>query len=466
LGPAQELVRGPGAAEAPAPPALEVLGSIPSLGEHLAAYDLLITHFGLSAFEALHAGVPVILVSPGPYHRRLAETAGFVSAGIGSSGARRLGRLLSRLLRDPEALANLRERCRSLARRHGLAGEQTKSFAELIAAFQPRFLTRRCPCCGETGGPAPARFPRRSFRRCPRCGLIYQSRIDEPPIEYAREYFFEFYKQQYGKTYIEDFPNLTAMAERRLARILPLLPKSERPKTMLPESPPPGNPDKSPQPFPPRLLDIGCAYGAFLQAASRSGFRVLGLDPAEDAIRHVRDTLGLPAHQGFFPPGGSAELGPAASFAVISLWYVIEHFRDPAGALEECRRLLMDGGVLAFSTPSASGISGKSSPAAFLEQSPQDHWTIWSPRICRRLLKTFGFGVRRIVITGHHPERFPLLGRFCRNAKGPAHRLLLLLSRAFRLGDTFEVYAVKESRRPFAPPERLKSVPGAIRNDT
>lgn len=418
--------QGTWAGEEQPPEKFRVLRGIPSLGEHLAEYDLLITHFGLSAFEALHAGVPVILVSPGPYHQRLARAAGFVSAGIGGAGARRLEKLLFRDLGD------LRERCRSLARRHGLAGGGKRRFAELILSFRPQFLTRRCPCCGDSAKSALARFPRRSFYRCLRCGAVYQSRIDEPPIEYAREYFFEFYKKQYGKTYIEDFPNLISMAEKRLARIFPLLP---------------GAPEK---PEGARLLDIGCAYGAFLQAASRAGFDVLGLDPAEDAVRYVRDTLGLQARQGFFPPGEEVKglSGPSAagSFSAITLWYVIEHFRDPAGALEEGRRLLADGGVLAFSTPSFSGISGRTS-RAFLEKSPEDHWTVWSPRTCRGILKRRGFAVRRIVVTGHHPERFPLLGRFCGGKKGPAYRFLFLLSRIFGLGDTFEVYAVKESRQ-------------------
>jgi SAM-dependent methyltransferase len=412
-----------------------VLRAIPSLGEHLAEYDLLVTHFGLSAFEALHAGIPVLLVSPGPYHQRLARTAGFVSAGIGAPGARRLGRRLSRC-RDVRgrAFRDLEERCRSLARRHGVAGER-KSFAGFMDALRPQFLVRRCPCCGDSAGPVLARFPRQSFRRCPRCGLIYQARIDEAPIEYKGEYFFELYRRQYGRTYLEDFPNLLSMAERRLARIFPLLPGD-----LLPGAP--GKPERPPL----KLLDIGCAYGAFLQAASCSGFDVLGLDPAEDAVRYVRDTLGLPARRGFFPSGDTAGTppGPAASFSVLSLWYVIEHFPDPAGALEEGRRLLREGGVLAFSTPSFSGISGRSSLKTFLEKSPGDHWTIWSPRICRKILRRHGFRVKKILITGHHPERFPLLGPRC--GKGPVYRFLSLLSRIFGLGDTFEVYAVKESR--------------------
>jgi SAM-dependent methyltransferase len=261
-------------------------------------------------------------------------------------------------------------------------------------------------------------------------------------MEYKREYFFELYKRQYGRTYIEDFPKLLSMAERRLARISPLIPGALISGALIP-----GAPSKPERP-PPKLLDIGCAYGAFLQAASRSGFDVLGLDPAEDAVRYVRDNLGLQARRGFFPSGDAAgePLGPAASFSVLSLWYVIEHLPDPARALEEGRRLLHEGGALAFSTPSFSGISGRSSLKTFLEKSPGDHWTIWSPRICRKILRRHGFRVKRIVVTGHHPERFPLPGGLCRNEKGPVRRFLLLLSRIFGLGDTFEVYAVKESR--------------------
>jgi SAM-dependent methyltransferase len=414
---------------------LTVLPVIPALGERLAEYDILITHVGLTAFEALRAGVPVILVSPSPYHQLLARTAGFISAGRGAPALRRLPEILSRDWRD------LRETCRSLALRLG-AGPGTKKerLAGLVNTIRPGFLTRRCPCCGDSGAafhPAAARFPRRIYRRCPRCGAVYMGRIDEPPIEYGKAYFFEFYKKQYGKTYIEDFPNLTAMGERRLSRILPLLSRGlgiRRPGAAGGEG------------GAPKLLDIGCAYGAFLLAASRSGFDALGLDPAEDAAAYIRNTLNLPALRGFFPLGkkGEAEgdsLIPG-SFSAITLWYVIEHFADPAGALEEAWLLLKDGGVLAFSTPSFSGVSGRKSRKTFLEKSPEDHWTIWSPGTCRRILKLHGFTPWKIVVTGHHPERFPLLGRFC-GTKGLAYRVVFLLSRIFRLGDTFEVYAVK-----------------------
>jgi 2-polyprenyl-3-methyl-5-hydroxy-6-metoxy-1,4-benzoquinol methylase len=192
----------------------------------------------------------------------------------------------------------------------------------------------------------------------------------------------------------------------------------------------------------PDLLDIGCAYGPFLAAAREEGFTPQGIDPAEDAVLYVNQTLNIPAAQGFFPlPLFTFHF---SLFTCITLWYVIEHFRDCVPVFAEIRKLLKPGGVLAFSTPSSSGISGRSSLKRFLENSPADHRTIWSPASCKKVLKAAGFTVKKIVICGHHPERFPLLGKFAKSKKSPLYGLLSAVSRVFGLGDTFEVYSVRD----------------------
>jgi len=100
--------------------------------------------------------------------------------------------------------------------------------------------------------------------------------------------------------------------------------------------------------------------------------------------------------------------------------------------------------VLAFSTPSSYGISARKNMRVFLSKSPQDHWTIWSPRLCKKVLARYGFKLCKVVVTGHHPERFPVLGKLVQSGKKCClYQLLLFISRIFRLGDTFEAYAVK-----------------------
>jgi SAM-dependent methyltransferase len=417
---------------------VNVTGKFPGLKEHLAEYDLLITHFGLGAFEAVYARLPVLLISPTAYHEKLARNAGFFSLGRGGRGLRRLG--ICSLNR--EFLEGLKKRTLEIARRYGLEKDQCKKdqsgsgqredmgfFINSLSLRAPR----NCPACGGKAGPAAgvlARFPEETYRRCPRCGLIYLSRLNAPPVEYERDYFFGFYKKQYGKTYLEDFPNLKETGRRRLAHIGNLLPGASAGLS---------------------LLDIGCAYGPFLAAAAEAGFSPSGVEPAEDAARYVKEELGFPAWRGVFPDAlpGEFRHSREAGFDVITLWYVLEHFKEPGQTLREIHRLLKDGGVLAFSTPSFSGISGRKHMRAFLKSSPPDHWTVWSPGICKKILGRYGFRLRRIVVTGHHPERFPVLGRFIQpDKKGTLRRLLLRVSRLFGLGDTFEVYALKAALKP------------------
>jgi 2-polyprenyl-3-methyl-5-hydroxy-6-metoxy-1,4-benzoquinol methylase/spore coat polysaccharide biosynthesis predicted glycosyltransferase SpsG/predicted RNA-binding Zn-ribbon protein involved in translation (DUF1610 family) len=398
---------------------VNVIKTIPNLVDHLTDYDLIITHYGITAFEALYRGVPVLLVSPGNLHEKLAKAAGFYSLGVGKTAAKKIKRLLFRRgAINHLFLEHLGERCSALAAKYGLNHTPRQSLAQLINGVTPD-VSRNCPACGaELRDPALARYAERTYHRCPHCGIIAMNRLTPPPIEYGKEYFFEQYQQQYGKTYIEDFPNLTAMAKRRLAVIKNLFLRTADDNT-------------------PRLLDIGCAYGPFLAAAREEGFSPCGIDPAEDAVRYVTDTLGIPAVQGFFPEVSGGECD------VVSLWYVIEHFRDCVPVLAEIRKLLKSGGVLAFATPSFTGISGRASLNNFLERSPADHWTIWSPTVAKKVLKTAGFTVKKVVNSGHHPERFPLLGKYARNKKSPLYGLLLAISKIFSLGDTFEVYAVK-----------------------
>jgi hypothetical protein len=110
--------------------------------------------------------------------------------------------------------------------------------------------------------------------------------------------------------------------------------------------------------------------------------------------------------------------------------------------LSEIRKLLKSGGILAFSTPSFSGISGRSSLKKFLSNSPGDHFTIWSPGTCKKALELAGFKVKKIIVSGHHPERFPLFGKLAKSKASPFYWLLLAASKLFGLGDTFEVFAV------------------------
>jgi len=414
--------------EVEALPNVRVIEAIPRLAEHLGEYGLVVTHYGITAFEALHARTMVLLASPTAYHAKLAKAAGFFTFNPKSLHAE---------ARSRGGENELKSHCEELAARYGL-DKEGESLADLCSGFSP-LVYRCCPVCGaDAPVNSVCRFKDRTYRRCGKCGIIFMDRSCPPPIEYEREYFFESYKRQYGKTYLEDFQNIKAEGKRRLKIINSIFPAKKSGEAR-------------------SLLDIGCAYGPFLDAAREEGFSPAGIDPSEDAVRYVQQELSIPAVQGFFPhsplpiPNSSFLIShsplpiPHSSFNVVTLWFVIEHFTDLKTVLAEVKKILKPGCLLAFSTPSFSGVSGRSSLRRFLSASPADHFTIWSPVTCKKALAFYGFKVKKTVSIGHHPERFPLLGKLAKSKKSPLYKPLLAISKIFGLGDTFEVYAKEKS---------------------
>ncbi|MCL2719860.1 MAG: methyltransferase domain-containing protein [Treponema sp.] len=407
------------------PEYVKIIESIPNLSQHLCEYDLVITHYGLTAYEAAFAGVPVLLAHPTNYHRKLAKAAGFLEFN-------KIHDLIKKFNHGVHGEHGGRMNFRTInsVKLRDLRGSfsNNNSIAELVNTFSP-VVNRSCPVCGAETGKNLSRLSDRTYRRCGKCAVIYMDRITEPPIEYEKEYFFENYKKQYGKTYLEDFENIKNSGKNRLKIIKTLLPLCAsaplRDETRLPS-----------------LLDIGCAYGPFLKAAQEEGFAPFGIDPAEDAVRYVQQELKIPAIQGFFPNTELTNQGNK-TYDVVTLWFVIEHFTNCVTVLKEISRLLKPGGILAFSTPSYSGISGSSNLKKFLSQSPADHFTIWSPKMCKKALLLAGFKVKKISVVGHHPQRFPVLGKFAKNKNSPVYFLLMAISKLFGLGDTFEVYSIK-----------------------
>jgi len=407
------VVAGPLFGDREWPKGIRVVKNPRSLQPLFARHDLLATHFGMAAFEALAAGLPVVLFNPTTYHRSLARAAGIPEIGVRKVRIHAFRRLLAdsgRLEADVERYR------RTLANSSGetLAGH----LARLRGASDDR-----CPACGRTG-PVIGRFPLRTYRRCLACRIDYLQSFDGPKRTYGKGYFFREYRAQYGKSYLEDFASIEATGRGRIALIERAL---GRRTTELPRG---------------TIVDVGCAYGPFLAAARDTGWPCFGIDVSSDAVSYVRKVLKLPAA---CLPLERLERGrvPGARIDAITLWYVIEHLNDLDGALRRLAGLLDPGAVLAFSTPNGRGISSRSSKRSFLDASPPDHRTILAPRGLRRLLARYGFRLAAIRVTGHHPERFPgLVGRLARRGT-VGHATVLAASRLARLGDTFEAYAVR-----------------------
>ena len=393
---------------------IKFIQPVHNLKEKLSEYDLVVTHYGFTAFEALAAGCGVILLGTSQLHVNLAIKYGFACLPVGQINDENA---LSLLKNIPSLYPD------SPFTKEGAGKKNLGQFVKILALGK-RFS---CPVCRDqdssTENPIVARTSLHTFRRCRSCGMLYMSWTYASDKNYNSSYFFEDYKKQYGKTYLDDFKNIKKQCVRRTSVVDMLYRSAHKAVT-------------------PAVLDIGCAFGPYLDAANDAGWQVYGTDISKEAVDYVQNTLHYPASMAKFP-----EFDPVSEFGVknfdaVTMWYVIEHFQDLDSVLRGVSKILKKGGIFAFSTPSASGVSAHFSPQSFFQNSPTDHFTLWEPGRAASILKKYGFKVCKIVSTGHHPERFPNL----RGQKSTSLKFALFsgASHFFGLGDTFEVYCKKE----------------------
>jgi SAM-dependent methyltransferase len=137
-----------------------------------------------------------------------------------------------------------------------------------------------------------------------------------------------------------------------------------------------------------RLLDVGCAGGAFLVAARDAGFQVQGVEPSIWLSSYGRKEYQLDIRQGILKPG----MFPENSFDVISYWDVIEHIADPRAALKLVHSLLKPDGFLWVNYPDIGSLVAK----ALGWRWPfwlSVHLNYYDPRSMRRQLSDAGFSV-------------------------------------------------------------------------
>ncbi len=391
------------------PRGVSVVRGVDRLADLLPAYDVVFTHFGVTALEALACGVPAILLNPGAYHQRLGRASGIPCIGIRTPRMETLRRFLA----DGEAIRRFVDRFNEKVRPRAnglLAGS--------LRSMRPQG-SPRCPVCGRDGNRVLARFPDRTYRLCAGCGLMYLESFADRAMMYGSRYFSAEYKAHYGRTYLQDFEAIKSASRERLG-ILRAVAGEDLDGV---------------------IIDVGCAYGPFLSAVRDVGLPCFGIDVSEHAVAYVRKKLGVPALCAPFEEVQKRHL--PRRIAAITLWYVIEHFQDVRRVLRKAAALLPAGGVMAFSTPNGKGISARKNLRRFLQESPPDHFTVFSPAGLAALLDSSGFQLRRIRVTGHHPERFPGLAGTLAARSRVAARLLHAASVVLRLGDTFEAYAVK-----------------------
>ncbi len=134
-----------------------------------------------------------------------------------------------------------------------------------------------------------------------------------------------------------------------------------------------------------RLLDVGCAYGFFLQEA-RPYFEVAGIEIADDAAAHARQR-GLRVVPGIADEPTLAQIG---AMDVIVLLDVIEHLPSPQETLALCARHLSPGGIMVITTGDFASFYARRAGARWRLMPPPQHLWYFTRESIARMTQSLG----------------------------------------------------------------------------
>ena len=264
-----------------------------------------------------------------------------------------------------------------------------------------------CPVCGSAESRVLRNDERQILRSCLSCGSNFAERRKKPAKKYNEDYFKGNHKKAYGKTYSEDEQNIRAFSKRRLGVIRKLVSKNGTVTG-------------------PRLLDIGSALGTFCDEANHNGFDTAGVEISAFARRYAKEKYRLNTFSSLGQVKGK--------YDCVTLWFTLEHMDDPESWIKRARSLLSRGGLIALSVPNGAGAFARFNPKKYYTARPEEHVFEPSLKGMRRMLERLGFEVKASRIFGLHPERLGL----------PEWPVLKTLQKILKLGDTFEIYALRK----------------------
>lgn len=145
-----------------------------------------------------------------------------------------------------------------------------------------------------------------------------------------------------------------------------------------------------------RLLDVGCGYGYFLDLMQSAGWVVTGVEISKDAARFAGEKLGLDVRHGQIEDAAL----PSNSFDVVTLWYVLEHAREPHMLLHEVWRVIKEGGFLIIRVPNRNvdvdKVLASLGLGHFFLINPPRHLNDFSAKTLRLLLEKQGFDITEV----------------------------------------------------------------------
>jgi SAM-dependent methyltransferase len=147
-----------------------------------------------------------------------------------------------------------------------------------------------------------------------------------------------------------------------------------------------------------RWLDIGFGEGGLLSRAEKRGWACYGIEPSPQALQFGASRGWIVSSE----PSSDPRFREGA-FDVVSMVEVLEHLRDPRGALREAARWLRPDGLLYMTTPNARSLNSRLLGPDWSVFCPPEHLNIFTRRGLRRLVREGGLSPLRVRTEGFNP---------------------------------------------------------------
>jgi 2-polyprenyl-3-methyl-5-hydroxy-6-metoxy-1,4-benzoquinol methylase len=153
------------------------------------------------------------------------------------------------------------------------------------------------------------------------------------------------------------------------------------------------NTQRLPSLTPGRLLEVGCASGAFLHQMAGQGWQVEGIELSEKAAQAA-------GQLGYRVYAGSLETAkqPDEPFDLIVGWMVLEHLHDPVGGLQKLREWAKPGAWLALSVPNARSLEFRLFNEKWYALQVPTHLHHFTPKTMALVLQASGWKLEKV----HH----------------------------------------------------------------
>ncbi len=227
-------------------------------------------------------------------------------------------------------------------------------------------LLRCVVCDGRLGG---SRI--RGLLRCVECGFVAAD-ADIDATDFGALYGKDYFHGSEYLDYIKERESLRVNFKGRIP-VLEALAGGLRGKT---------------------LLEIGCAYGFFVELAAEYGLAARGIDITADGVRYARETLGVRAEQGDYL---ALRTDPVD---VIAMWDTVEHLPRPDLFIGKAASDLRRGGLLAITTGDIGSLNARLRGRRWRMIHPPTHLHYFSVPTLSRLLGRHGLDVVHVSHPG------------------------------------------------------------------